>query len=255
MWLSSSHESRADASHNSQSAFQRPASFRILSSRRVGESPATARLTTSTRHDGPAHAFSHRSRCRVYMSSVVNPVAHGIRRPEHEDPVGSRGFLETDLGRSKTQAIGLKSRSIPADVEIGLHFPAKIGREFLDDPRHVAPERQPARRRLRDIAGDFAPRRVDEALVIAERRRPGGPRFRPRTREASKPGPYLRPNPRWRARRPSGPAPSPVDCEIIVRFLVARRAPSHTRKGDKVKRCVERSKRGMSEVGILPIRE
>ena len=65
MWLSSSHESRTDASHNSQSAFQRPASFFILSSRRVGESPGDGQVDHFHPARGPVHAFSNRSRCRV----------------------------------------------------------------------------------------------------------------------------------------------------------------------------------------------
>ena len=86
--VSSSHESSAEASHSSQSAFKRPASFRILASlprRRIARHGEVDHFNPAARSDP---SFSHRSRCRVYMSSVFTPYPIVFDEPNTENPVG-----------------------------------------------------------------------------------------------------------------------------------------------------------------------
>ena len=72
---------------------------------------------------------------------VVHAVAHRIRGSEDEDPENLGRFLEADFRGPVSQAVGVKARTVPADVEIAPEPPKEVRGLGIDQSRRA--ERDP----------------------------------------------------------------------------------------------------------------
>ena len=169
MWVSSTQASNGEASQSTQSGSNRSASSFSLRSLRLGESPETARFTTSARRCGAAHWFNHSSRWRTYISSSSNSISHRIRRPEHENPVSLRILFERNLRRPVTMAVRPEPRPIPRQIQIRPQSPAKIGRYLENDAGLLMTERKPSRRRPGAARHKVAALCVEDRFIVSMR--------------------------------------------------------------------------------------